>query len=76
MNPVLHVVLRDGIQKYLNGHEQTMYVVDDPTDRDGTTCLEENTPHTGGGYNVATNETSPQRETPGSKWKNHHCPQR
>ena len=33
MDPVIHDILRDGIQKYLNGDKQTMYVVDNPTKR-------------------------------------------
>ena len=32
MDPVLHDILRDGIQKYLGGEEQTRYVVNDPED--------------------------------------------
>ena len=33
MDPVLHDILRDGIQKYLSGEIQTKYVVNDPEDQ-------------------------------------------
>ena len=33
MDPVLHDILRDGMHKYLNGQEQTLYTVDDPSER-------------------------------------------
>lgn len=33
MDPVLHDILRDGMHKYLNGHEQTFYAVDYPAER-------------------------------------------
>ena len=32
MDPVLHDILRDGMHKYLNGHEQTFYAVDNPSE--------------------------------------------
>ena len=41
MDPVLHDILRDGIQKFLRGEKQTKYIVNDPEDR-GYWRLQEN----------------------------------
>ena len=73
MDPVLHDILRDGIQKYLSGEIQTKYVVNWKTGDTGksrrirqilvgTTCLEGHTSSIREEYNNNTNKKNQKQE--------------